>query len=466
MLSEDTSFLSLAEAGRLIASRELSPVELTEHCLDRITALDGKINSFVTVTADLALSQAKAAEAALLSGTGVGPLHGVPIALKDLYGTKDIRTTAHSKVLLDNVPAEDATTTTLLAQAGAVLLGKLAMHEFAFGSLGFDTPFPPARNPWNLEHVTGGSSSGSGAALAAGLCYGALGSDTGGSIRGPAALCGIAGLKPTYGRVSRYGVVPLSWSLDHAGPMARTVEDCALLLAALAGYDAKDPASADVPVADYVAPLREGVRGLRLGVPRAWFDDADGTDAEVMAAFDEALRVLEGLGAELVDVDSTPFIPSRAVNTTILIAEAYAYHEENLRTRRQDFGEGVRNRVLAGAFYSATDYIQAQRARSVLIGQMKGILLRVDAVLSPAAARPAASFEEFDPDTAFKTPNYTSPFNLSGLPAISVPSGFSSSALPIGLQIAGRAFDEATVLRIAHAYEQATPWHERRPPTG
>jgi aspartyl-tRNA(Asn)/glutamyl-tRNA(Gln) amidotransferase subunit A len=466
MLDVDTSYLSMAEAGRLVRARELSPVELTQHCLDRIAAIDPSITSFVTVTPDLAMEQAIAAEADILAGRDRGPLHGVPIALKDLYATKGIRTTAHSNVLLNWLPDEDATTTAKLAEAGTVLLGKLAMHEFAFGSPGFDTPFPPARNPWNPEHVTGGSSSGSGAALAAGLCYGALGSDTGGSIRSPAALCGIAGIKPTYGRVSRAGVVPLSWSLDHAGPMARTVEDCALMLASIAGYDAKDPASADVPVGDYIGHLRDGVRGLRLGLPRAWYNEAEGTDAEVMSAFDAALTVLEGLGAELVEVESEPFINSRAVNSTILIAEAYAYHEETLEAQRQDFGAGVRNRVLTGAFLSAADYIQAQRARSVLIGQLRSIMGRVDAIVSPAAARPASSFAEFDPDSAFKTPSFTNPFNLSGLPAISVPCGFSSATLPIGLQIAGRAFDEATVLRIAHAYEQATAWHKQRPPIG
>ena len=463
MPDDDLSFLSLAEAARRIRSRELSPVELTRHCLDRIAAIDGKLNSFVTVTADLAVEQARAAEAALTAGSDVGPLHGVPIALKDLYGTKGVRTTAHSKVLLDNVPAEDAATTALLARAGTVLLGKLAMHEFAFGTPGFDTPFPPARNPWNPEHVTGGSSSGSGAALAAGLCYGSLGSDTGGSIRIPAAHCGIVGLKPTYGRVSRYGVVPLSWSLDHAGPMARTVEDTALILAAIAGYDHRDPASADAPVADYTGGLTAGVSGLRLGVPRAWFDHMEGTDPEVMSAFESALEVLGKLGAELVTLDSEPFIESRPVNMTILIAEAYAYHEETLRSRRQDYGEGVRNSVLAGAFYSAADYIQAQRARGELIARFREIFRDVDAVLSPTMARPAGRFDTLDPAAAFKTPNYSNAFNLSGLPAISVPCGFSSEGLPIGLQVAGRAFEEATVLRIAHAYEQATPWHVRHP---
>ncbi len=366
-------------------------------------------------------------------------------------------------MLIDWLPDADATTTTLLRDAGTVLLGKLAMHEFAFGAPAFDTPFPPARNPWNPDHVTGGSSSGSGAALAAGLCYGALGSDTGGSIRSPAALCGIAGIKPTYGRVSRAGVVPLSWSLDHAGPMARTVADCALLLQAIAGHDPKDDASADVGVPDYSADLELGVRGLRIGVAREWLNEAEGTHPEVLAAFEAALGVFQSCGATIVDVDSAPFINARAANTLILITEAYAYHEETLRTRPQDFSESVRNRVREGAFLSATDYVQSQRARTVIRRQIGEILNDVDVIASPAAAQPAETFATQDPDARYRMPNYTPPFNLTGLPAMSIPCGFSTSGLPLGLQIAGRAFDESTVLRTAHAYEKETAWHQRHP---
>ncbi len=463
MVTVDTTYLTISEVSQLVHSREVSPVELAQACLDRIEALDGGLNSFVTLTAHIALAQAKAAEAAIARGEDRGPLHGVPIALKDLYATKGVRTTAHSKLLLDWVPDEDATTTRLLREAGSVLLGKLAMHEFAFGTPGFDTPFPPARNPWDVERAPGGSSSGSGVALAAGLCYGALGSDTGGSIRSPASLCGIAGLKPTYGRISRHGVVPLSWSLDHAGPMARSVRDCALLLQAISGHDPKDAASARVPVPDFSAALDQGVRGLRIGVPRDWLAEGDGTDAEVLTAFDAALVELEKLGARIVDVDSRPFMDARPVNTVILVAEAYAYHETDLRARPQDYSAGVRDRVREGAFISAADYLQAQRARSVIVASVGAILRNVDLIASPAAPRAATRFDEFDPEAMYRRPSFTNPFNATGLPAISVPCGFSPTGLPIGLQLAGRAFDEATVLRAAHAYEQATPWHERHP---
>jgi aspartyl-tRNA(Asn)/glutamyl-tRNA(Gln) amidotransferase subunit A len=337
------------------------------------------------------------------------------------------------------------------------------MHEFAFGVPGFDTPFPPARNPWELNHVTGGSSSGSGAALAAGFCYGALGSDTGGSIRSPAALCGIVGIKPTYGRVSRAGVVPLSWSLDHAGSMARSVEDCALLLQAIAGHDPKDPASAHAPVPDYSAELRRGVQGLRIGVPREWFSEGSGTNAEVLTAFDAAIAVLESLGAKAIAVESSPFTNARAANTLILIAEAYAYHEQTLRTRAQDLSAGVRNRVREGAFVSAADYVDCQRARSVISHQIAAIFNEVDVILSPSAPQPAEAFDQQDPDARYKMPSYTNPFNLTGLPAISLPCGFSEAGLPIGLQIAGRAFEESTVLQTAQAYESATDWHLRHP---
>jgi aspartyl-tRNA(Asn)/glutamyl-tRNA(Gln) amidotransferase subunit A len=462
-VTNDLAFLTITDLARAIHSREVSPTEVTRAMLERIERVDPRINSYITITSDLALQQAKQAEQDLVSGKDAGPLHGVPIALKDLYATKGIRTTGHSKVLADWIPDEDATATTLLREAGAVLLGKLAMHEFAFGVPAFDTPFPPARNPWGTEHITGGSSSGSGAALAAGLCYGALGSDTGGSIRSPAALCGVAGIKPTYGRTSRAGVLPLSWSLDHVGPMARSVADCAVMLQAIAGYDPKDPASADVAAPDFTSTLNDGVAGLRIGVPRDWFSEGDGTHSEVLAAFQAALEVLAGQGAQIVDVDSSPFINARAANTIIMISEAYAYHEDTLKTRPQDLSSGVRNRAREGAFLTAADYVDAQRARGVLANQVRNIMRDVDVIASPAAPQPAETFEEQDPDARYRMPSYTPVFNLTGLPAMSVPCGFSSDGFPIGLQIAGRAFDEATVLRVGHAYEGATDWHRRHP---
>jgi aspartyl-tRNA(Asn)/glutamyl-tRNA(Gln) amidotransferase subunit A len=457
--------LSLTIAGLAAAYRkgEADPVEVTEAAFERIGRVDGRLNSFVTLTQELAMRQAAAAREQLAGGSDRGPLLGVPIGLKDLYATQGIRTTAQSRVLLDWLPEEDATATAKLHAAGTVLLGKLGMHEFAYGGPGADSAFPPARNPWNPECVTGGSSSGSGAAVAARLCFGALGSDTGGSIRNPSHLCGIAGIKPTYGLVSRYGVVPLSWSLDHCGPMARTVEDCAIMLQAIAGHDARDAASARVALPDYRSGLAGSIRGLRLAVPRSWLEEGEGTDPEVLAAFEEALRVLRDAGVQTVEVDGTPFIDSRAANTIILMSEGYAYHEANLKSRPRDYGESVRNHLREGGLLSAADYIQAQRARAAISQQLRAVLGEVDAIVSPAGPRVAARFEGFDSEAAYRTPSFTHPFNLSGLPALSVPCGFSASGLPIGLQVAGRAFDEVTVLRLGHAYQQATDWHTRAP---
>ncbi|HLG72227.1 MAG TPA: amidase [Chloroflexota bacterium] len=455
--------LSLAQLAAAYRAGRVSPVEATQACLDRIEKLDGGLHAFITVTGELALSQARQAEADLKAGKDLGPLHGIPVALKDLYATKGIRTTAHSNVLREWVPDEDSTAAAKLAQAGTVLLGKLSMHEFAFGGPDNGSAFPPARNPWNPAYITGGSSSGSGGALAARMCFGSLGSDTGGSIRNPANMCGVAGIKPTYGLVSRHGVLPLSWSLDHCGPLARTVEDCAILLQAIAGHDPLDPASANVPIPDYRAAIGGSVAGLRLGVPRSWFDEGEGVDPKVLSAFEEAVRVLKDAGASVVEVDGTPFGEARAANTTILIAEAYAYHEENIRKQPHNYGPSVLNRVREGALLSAADYIQAQRCRAAIGQRVRDIMRNVDLILSPAGARPAQAFDGYDADVTYKTPSFTNAFNLTGLPAMSVPCGFTSAGLPIGLQIAGRAFEETTVFRLAHAYEQATDWHTRAP---
>ena len=463
MTKLDSRYLTIAQAAGLIRAGELSPLEITQACLDRIDEIDSQINSFITVTAELALAQAKAAEQELAAGRDRGPLHGIPVALKDLYATKGVLTTGHSKVLQDWIPDEDATVTTMLREAGAVLIGKLAMHEFAFGPVSFDLPFPPARNPWNRNHVTGGSSSGSGAALAAGLCFGSLGSDSGGSVRNPASQCSIVGLKPTYGRVSRHGVLPLGWSVDHVGPMARSVEDTALMMQVIAGPDSRDPASAPEPVPDFSAQLGKGVQGLRFGVPREWLDEGLGTHPEVKAGFESALEVLTSLGARIETVDSVPFIESRPANTIILTSEAYAIHEETLQKRPQDLSEKLRTRLREGAYFSAADLIQAQRARTTIGQQIGQILSDYDAILSPTTPRPGEAFDEFDPEARYGPPSFTNPFNLTGLPAISVPCGFTAAGLPFGLQIAGRAFDEASILRIARAYEEATPWNDQHP---
>jgi aspartyl-tRNA(Asn)/glutamyl-tRNA(Gln) amidotransferase subunit A len=464
MATDELCYLTIAEASRRLRSRDLSPVELTRACLERIEAVDGQLHSFVTVTAELALTQAQRCQSEFRSGIDRGPLHGIPIALKDLYATEGIRTTCHSGVLRHWVPDYDASAVKRLAGAGTVLLGKLGMHEFAFGGPSIDAPFPAVRNPWNTAHIPGGSSSGSGAALAAGLCYGSLGSDTGGSIRTPSGHCGVVGLKPTYVRVSRFGVVPLSWSLDHAGPMARTVEDCALLLQAIAGYDDKDAASANAVVPGFRDDLLRGVRGLRVGVPRDnWFDEQKGTDPRTAALFEAALQTLESMGASIVEVDGRPFATARKANQTILVAEAYAYHERRLQEAPDSFGTPVRRRLLEGAFLSAADYITALRARSVLNERIRANFAVVDVLATPTAPRPPESFADLDPNEQNLRPNFTNPFNLTGLPAISVPCGFTPDGLPVGLQIIAAPFQEAAALRAAHAYEQATKWHTRRP---
>jgi aspartyl-tRNA(Asn)/glutamyl-tRNA(Gln) amidotransferase subunit A len=465
VITDDLCYLTITAAAAGLRRKEFSPLELTMACVQRIEAIDGKLHSFITLTADRALKQAREEEKDLHSGNDRGPLHGIPIALKDLYATKGIRTTCHSAVLEQWIPDHDATAVTKLQEAGTILLGKLGMHEFAFGGPSVDAPFPAVCNPWNTAHIPGGSSSGSGAALAAGLCYGALGSDTGGSIRTPSSHCGIVGIKPTYGRVSRYGVVPLSWSLDHAGPMARSVEDCAILLQAIAGYDAKDPASANLAVPDFRAGFRDGIKGLRVGVPRAnWFDENKGTDPETEAVFDNALKTLESLGAVIIEIDGKAFSNARKANQTILVCEAYAYHEKTLQATPMKFGSSVRRRMLEGAFLSAADYITAQRARSELNEQIRTNFLRVDVFATPSAPRPPEAFESMDPNEQNLRPNFTNPFNLTGLPAISVPCGFTSGNLPVGLQIVARPFEEATCFRVAHACEQATEWHTKRPP--
>ena len=464
MTSTELCYLSITEAARGLRRKEFSATELARACLERIESIDHKLHSFITITADLALEQARKAEQELGAGRDKGPLHGIPIAFKDLYATQGIRTTCHSAVLQDWLPDHDAETVTKLREAGTVLLGKLGMHEFAFGGPSVDAPFPAVCNPWNTAHIPGGSSSGSGAALAAGLCLGSLGSDTGGSIRTPSSHCGVVGMKATYGRVSRYGVVPLSWSLDHAGPMARRVEDCAILLQAIAGYDPKDAASANVPVPNLRSELKNGIKGLRVGAPRInWFNENKGTDPETEAIFDNALKTLESLGAVVVEIDGRPFSVARKANQTILIAEAYAYHEKRLQEAPEKFGSSVRRRMLEGAFLSAPDYITALRARTVLNEQIRSNFAAVDVFVTPSAPRPPEAFETIDPNEQNLRPSFTNPFNLTGLPAISLPCGFTKDNLPAGLQIAAPPFEESTVLRVAYAYEQATEWHTHRP---
>ena len=458
-------FLTIHQASELIRSRQLSPVELTRACLDRIEQTDERLHSFILTLADEALKDARVAESEVLSGNYRGPLHGIPFALKDLYDTAGVKTTSGSKVDIDRVPSEDATTTARLKAAGGILLGKLAMHEFALGGPDWTTPFEPARNPWNLDHITGGSSSGSGSSVASGQCLGALGSCTGGSIRGPASLCGIVGLKPTYGRVSRFGVVTLSWSQDHAGPMTWTVEDTAYMMQAIAGHDPRDPTSSRAPVPDYSLSLREDIRGVRLGLPRHYFFDPDpSVDPEVVATVEKAVSVMEDLGAHVEEVSLPSLEHVRAANSVIMVSEAYAYHEPNLKTRPQDFGEIVRGRFRVGALMSAADYLQAQRVRTMARREFASVMKEVDLLVTPTMTQPAAAFEGYDPSSTVRGRSFTAPFNVTGLPAISVPCGFTDDGLPIGLQIAGKPFDEPGVIQAAYTYQQHAGWYNTRPP--
>jgi len=459
-MSDEIAYATIAELGARYRKRDLSPVEVTQALLARIEKLDPILHAFVTLTADSALAEARSAEEALRRGDA-RPLLGIPVAHKDIYLTRGVRTTGGSALLADWIPDEDATCVQRWRAAGTVQLGKLITHEFAFGLQFPGHRFPPAKNPWNLDHIPGGSSSGSGAALAAGLVTGATGSDTGGSIRGPAAFCGIVGLKPTYGRSSRAGVLTLSWTLDHTGPMARTVQDCAFLLQPLAGYDPTDPASSRAPVDDYVAPLGRDIRGLKIGVPRAYF--LEEVDAEVARAFEEALETLRRLGAEVRDVQ-IPSLRGAHSFLLILMAEAYAYHESDIREHPELYGDVLRERILAGALVTASEYTQAQRIRAEICRETAEVLKTVDVLASPTALKPATPFAQaFDPEFAFPKSNMA-PFNLTGLPTLALPCGFSASGLPVSFQLSGRPFEEATVLRAGHAYEQATTWHTRRPP--
>ena len=463
--STELHYLTIHQAGGLLKGGKLSPVELTRAFLDRIESLDGTLQSYITVLADSALSEARSAESEIQRGDYKGPLHGIPIGLKDLYDTAGVATTAGSKVMADRVPSEDATTTARLKASGAILLGKLSLHEFALGGPDSSTGFPLARNPWNLEHIPGGSSSGSGAAVAAGLCMGTLGSCTGGSIRGPASHCGIVGLKATYGRVSRYGVVPLSWTLDHCGPLTWNVEDSAHMLQVIAGHDPKDPTSGRAPVPDYAESLIDDISGMRIGVPRHFFfADNPRVSDEVLSTVNAAIDALTGLGAQ-VDVVSVPMLEyAGAAQPVIMLSEAFAYHRDNLRSRPQDFGDMCRARFRVGGLFSGGDYVQAQRVRNVLKRQFDELFGTYDLIASPTMSNPAATFEESTVMTTARMPSFTGPYNLTGMPAISVPCGFTESGLPIGLQLAGKPFDEPTVIRAGYAYQQHARLYEKRPP--
>lgn len=457
--------LTIADAAGMIRSRRLSPVELARRLLDRIERVNPHLDAFLTVTEPQAMAAARLAEKAQMRGALAGPLHGIPLAYKDIYDTAGVRTTAHSRILEGNVPAEDAETVRRLAAAGAVMLGKLATHEFAIGGPAFDLPWPPSRNPWDTDRFTGGSSSGSGAAVAAGLCLGSLGSDTGGSIRLPAAFCGIAGLKPTAGLVSRRGVIPLSPSLDTAGPMAWTAEDCALLLDAVAGHDPADPASVPsaAPPGGYAAAARQGVKGLSVGIIRRFHETDLPASAEVAEQMEEAERILKDLGCRVGTADCPPLGAFNAANRLIISAEAFALHEANLTTRPNAYSRAFRLRVMAGGVMRAADYIAAQRERRALAAEFGALFSRFDVLVAAATPGPAPRLADQRLDEGLARPTYAVPANITGGPAMSVCSGFAPNGLPLGLQIIGPHFGDATVLAMGHAIEEASGSRSRRP---
>lgn len=460
---QELLYLGIRELGRRIERRDLSPVEVTRAALGRIEALDSSLNSFITVLGEQALRDAESAERAIRTSGSLGPLHGVPVGLKDLYQTRGVRTTAGSRILADWVPDEDATVVERLRRAGAILIGKNNLHEFAFGATNENPHYGPTRNPWDPARVPGGSSGGSAAAVSAGLCFASLGSDTGGSIRLPASLCGVVGLKPTYGRVSRRGVVPLAWSLDHAGPLARTVDDVAITMNAIAGHDSGDPASADRPVPDFGAGPDGGAGRIRVGVLREYL--GDGVEPEVAAAVHAAAETLADLGAQVEEVSVPSAVHSLGASIAILFSEAAAVHERWVGSHRDQYGADVLARLEMGARLTGVHYLKGQRARRAMVKDFSALFEQVDLVATPTAPLVAPTFEDVQTE-ASRGPllRFTRLSNVLGGPACSVPCGFSASGLPIGLQLIGRPFDEVTVLRAAHAYEQRAGWYQRRPP--
>jgi aspartyl-tRNA(Asn)/glutamyl-tRNA(Gln) amidotransferase subunit A len=468
MKSDELKALTLAEAASRISTGDLSPVELTQAVLERIETLNPKTNAFITVTADHAMRQAETAEAAVKKGEALGPLHGIPVSLKDLIDTAEISTTAASLVMADRVPTQDASVWRRLKDAGAILVGKTNLHEFAFGVTNVNPHYGPARNPWDLDRMSGGSSGGSAVSVALGMSLASLGSDTGGSIRIPSALCGTVGLKPTYGRVSVAGVLPLSPTLDHVGPITRTVEDAALMLEVIAGYDPQDPTSVDVPIRRYSKEIDSGVRGVRVGIPRKTFFQRLAPDVE--SSVETALGVLERLGAEPVEIDLPDTASHEEIFKCIATTEVFDYHEELLNTKSDLYGEDVRQRMLVGRDMLAVDYVRFQRELIALKAKTERVLETVDLIVLPTLPITAPlveqTFVEWGDESELilsALTRTTRLANLTGLPAISVPCGFSASDLPVGLQIIAPRFDESGLLNAAYAYEQEAGWHHRSP---
>ena len=455
---------TIVEAGQWLRSGKSTAAELTEAMLARCHAAQERLGAFNVISDETAMAAARAADADFAHGVDRGPLQGIPLGIKDLLATSDAPTTANSRVL---DPAwgqrADATVVRKLRDAGAVLMGKLVLHEFAIGWPDPATGFPIARNPWDPARTPGGSSSGTGTAVCAGLVLGGLGSDTGGSIRGPASYCGISGLKPTFGRVSKEGAVPLGYSLDTVGPLARTARDCAILFDAIAGYDPADPCTVNVPVPSMTAGLDGTLAGLRIGIPRDYFFTAPELDAEVKAAVLAAVDALRDAGAIIVEID-LPYSESAAAAQRVTIgAEAYAYHEENLRAQPEMYGMHTRLRLMHGMLYTAVDFVQAQRVRSVVRDAWTAAMRAVDALIVPTSTAVAPTFESYDGMKVDTSPMLTGVWNLVGFPALSVNCGFSKAGLPIGMQIVGAPFTEPMLFRVGDAYQRITDWHMRIP---
>ncbi len=457
MPNPELCFLSIEELAPRIRACEVSPVEVVEALLDRIAQHNDHLIAYLHIDGDNARAAARAAEADIGSGGYRGPLHGVPVAYKDIYDVQGMPTTAASRIMADYVASEDCTVAARLRQAGAICIGKLNTIEFASGSM---EVYGTARNPWHTDMHPGGSSSGSGTALAAHLAHGATGSDTGGSIRNPASFCGIVGLKPTYGRVSRAGIIPLSWSLDHAGPMARTVTDTALLLQAMAGSDRRDPSAAPHPVPDYAAALTGDIRGLRVGVPSTYYFDH--ADSEVVTAVRDAVAMMEKLGAQVRDINLPHSAYASAASWTIAYTESFAFHRDNFFARSRDYTPAFLHKITGAACLTAEERITAQRLRQVVTTEFVDSLSQVDVIVTPTTSYPAHPIGGSTPQA--ETHSLTRPVSLTGLPALALPCGFTESGLPVSLQAVGRAWEETTVLRLGHAYEQAAGWYRRRAP--
>jgi len=459
-------WLSISEITAGYGAKKFSPVEVTKHLLARAEKLQPVLHAYITIDAERALAAASGAEAELAAGRSRGPLHGVPVGLKDIIDVAGLKTTGHSRVLIDNMATSDAVVTAKLRGAGAVILGKLSTHEFAIGGPSHDLPWPAARNPWNPDHHPGGSSSGSGSGLAGGLFPMALGTDTGGSVRNPASANGIIGLKPTYGLVSRRGVFPLSFTLDHVGPMTRTVADNALLLDCIAGHDPADPGSAPTNARGFGRELGLGVAGLRIGFVRHFHERDMPAHPETTAALEHTARVLQAEGAQIETVTLPDLNEFSAVNRVILTAEAWSIHAKWLREQPENYGKLARQRLMPGAFLPAGDYINAQRRRLTMIAQVNDALRKYDVLMCASSMDPASNIHD-EPETSRTYPRQArTPFNVTGHPALAMCAGFSSGGLPLSVQFVGRFFDDARVLRVAEALEKGTDWHKRRPALG